>query len=84
MMRNSEDREKLCSELKLLQNQRKEYYKMNKNFLDKMCYNSLVHNDEKEIMKRMSYIDYLNMVQIKKRIEENINESKILVRKIWR
>lgn len=83
MMRNDNERLRLSSELKKLQNQRNIYYKMSRYFLDKMSYNSLLHNDDVEIRNRMSYIDYLNMVQIKKRIEENINESKILVRKIW-
>lgn len=83
MIRNDDERLLLSSELKELQNQRNIYYKMSRYFLDKMSYNSLLHNDDVEIRNRMSYIDYLNMVQIKKRIEENINESKILVRKIW-
>ena len=47
------------------------YYKISHQFLDKMSNGT------------MNLIDYFNMVQIKKEIDMNVDECKLIVREIW-
>lgn len=61
----------LSDDLKKLQMRRDFYYKISHQFLDKMSNGT------------MNLIDYFNMVQIKKEIDMNVDECKLIVREIW-
>lgn len=62
---------KLSVELKKVQNYRKYLYKINGYFLDKMS------------LGNINYIDYLNMQQLKKEIDDLDNQGQKIVREMY-
>lgn len=78
---NKETIRKLSVELKKVQNYRKYLYNISGNFLDKMS--QWGWNSEIDWNKSITYIDYLNIQQLKKEIDDLDNQGKKIVREMY-
>lgn len=71
----------LSDDLKQIRRERDFIYKILSRYLNKMS--QWKWNDEIDLNKSITYIDYLNMEQLKKEIEILNKKGQIIVRKIY-